>query len=105
MPLSELMADVTTPIWYQLFASDAGAKARVQDAGYRRGSDILKALALGANAVLLGRTTRWALAAFGTPGVERLLDTIQRELIGAAATAGRSTLASIDRSLVKANFT
>jgi 4-hydroxymandelate oxidase len=75
------------------------------DSGYRRGSDILKALALGANAVLLGRPTRWALAAFGTPGVERLLDMIQRELVGAAATAGRSTLASIDKSLVKANFT
>ena len=67
--------------------------------------DILKALALGANAVLLGRPTRWALAAFGTPGVERLLDMIQRELVIAAATAGRSTLASIDKSLVKANLT
>ena len=75
------------------------------DSGYRRGSDILKALALGANAVLLGRPTRWALAAFGTPGVERLLDMIQRELVGAAAAAGRSTMASIDKSLVKANFT
>src|SRR6185295_9304875 len=75
------------------------------DSGYRRGSDILKALALGANAVLLGRPTSWALAAFGTPGVERLLDMVQRELVGAAAAAGRSTLASIDKSLVKATFT
>jgi len=75
------------------------------DSGYRRGADILKALALGANAVLLGRTTRWALAGFGAPGVERLLALMQRELVAAAASAGRPTLASIDRSLVKTNFT
>jgi 4-hydroxymandelate oxidase len=75
------------------------------DSGYRRGVDILKALALGANAVLLGRPTRWALAGFGAPGVERLLALMQRELVAAAAGAGRATLASIDRSLVKTRFT
>ena len=74
------------------------------DSGYRRGSDILKALALGANAVLLGRTTRWALAAFGTPGVQRLLEMMQRELVEAAAAAGRPTRASIDASLVRTRF-
>jgi isopentenyl diphosphate isomerase/L-lactate dehydrogenase-like FMN-dependent dehydrogenase len=46
-----------------------------------------------------------ALAACGTPGVERMLDMSQRELVGAAVTAGRSTVASIDKSLVKATFT
>ena len=75
------------------------------DSGYRRGTDILKALALGADAVLLGRTTRWALAAFGAPGVQRLLEMMQRELVEAAAAAGRPTRASIDSSLVRTRFT
>jgi 4-hydroxymandelate oxidase len=74
------------------------------DSGYRRGSDILKALALGADAVLLGRATRWALGAFGAPGVQRLLEIFQQELVHAAAGAGRSNRASIDRSIVRTRF-
>jgi 4-hydroxymandelate oxidase len=74
------------------------------DSGYRRGSDILKALALGADAVLLGRATRWALGAFGAPGVQRVLEIFQRELVEAAAAAGRPTRASIDASLVRSRF-
>jgi 4-hydroxymandelate oxidase len=74
------------------------------DSGFRRGSDILKALALGANAVLLGRTTRWALAAFGAPGVQRLLEIMQRELVDAAAAAGRTSLATIDKTIVRTRF-
>ena len=57
-----------------------------------------------ATAVLLGRTTRWALGAFGPAGAQRLLEMIQQELIDAAATAGRATLASIDASVVKSRF-
>jgi len=74
------------------------------DSGYRRGTDIVKALALGADAVLLGRTTRWALGAFGAPGVQRLLEMMQRELVEAAAAAGRPTRAAIDAGAVRARF-
>jgi isopentenyl diphosphate isomerase/L-lactate dehydrogenase-like FMN-dependent dehydrogenase len=74
------------------------------DSGYRRGADVLKALALGANAVLLGRATRWGLGAYGTAGAQRVIEIVQRELVAAAAAAGRSTLKSIDRSLVRMNF-
>jgi len=95
----------TLEVLPEIVAAIGGRIPVLTDSGYRRGSDILKALALGANAVLLGRPTRWALAAFGTPGVERLLDMIQRELVGAAAAAGRASMASIDKSLVKTNFT
>jgi 4-hydroxymandelate oxidase len=95
----------TLEVLPEIVAAINGRIPVLTDSGYRHGTDILKALALGANAVLLGRPTRWALAAFGTPGVERLLDMIQRELVGAAATTGRSTMASIDKSLVKATFT
>jgi (S)-2-hydroxy-acid oxidase len=75
------------------------------DSGFRRGSDILKALALGADAVWLGRAARWALGAFGPAGVQRLLtDIIYKELVDAAAATGRTTLASIDASIVKQNW-
>jgi 4-hydroxymandelate oxidase len=74
------------------------------DSGYRRGADILKALALGADAVLLGRTTRWALGAFGAPGAQRLLEIMQQELVAAAAAAGRKTHASIDKTAVRTHF-
>lgn len=74
------------------------------DGGFRRGSDILKALALGAAAVCLGRVPRWGLAAFGAPGVGRVLEILQAELVLAMAHTGRSTLSSIDRSLVRMDF-
>ena len=74
------------------------------DSGYRRGADVLKALALGASAVLLGRTTRWGLGAFGTAGAQRVIEIMQRELVAAAAAAGRPTLKSIDRTLVRTKF-
>jgi 4-hydroxymandelate oxidase len=76
----------------------------ITDSGYRRGADILKALALGANAVLLGRAPRWALGGFGAPGVQRLLEILQRELVDAAAAAGRGSLKSIDSSTVSTHF-
>jgi 4-hydroxymandelate oxidase len=74
------------------------------DSGYRRGTDVLKALALGANAVCFGRATRWGLGAFGAAGAQRVLEILQAELVQAAAANGRSTLASIDKTLVRTNF-
>ena len=74
------------------------------DSGFRRGSDVFKALALGADAVSLGRATRWGLGAYGADGVRRLLEIIQAELVHASAYAGRATLKSIDKTAVKANF-
>ena len=74
------------------------------DSGFRRGSDVFKALALGADAVALGRAARWGLGAYGAQGVQRLLEVIQAELVHAAAYAGRTTLKSIDKTAVKVNF-
>ena len=54
--------------------------------------------------MLLGRATRWALGACGPAGAQRLLEMMQQELVDAAAAAGRATLASIDASVVKAQF-
>ncbi len=74
------------------------------DSGIRSGSDILKALALGARAVCIGRGVRWGLAAYGPAGVQRVLEILQAELVMAMAQTGRSDLASIDRTLVRTNF-
>jgi 4-hydroxymandelate oxidase len=74
------------------------------DSGVRRGADIFKALALGANGVMLGRTARWGLAAFGTAGAQRLIEILQEELVQVAAAAGCTKLSDINKTAVKANF-
>ena len=70
------------------------------DGGVRRGTDVLKALALGARGVFVGRPALWGLAVDGAAGVERMLTLLRDELELAMALAGRPTVASIDRSLV-----
>jgi len=57
-----------------------GAIPVMVDSGFRRGTDIFKALALGADAVCIGRAYLWGLAAFGQPGVEKVLDILSAEL-------------------------
>ena len=71
------------------------------DGGFRRGTDILKALAMGARAVMLGRPVLWALAAYGSPGVQTLLEMLQNELARDMAMCGKPNLKSVDPSLVK----
>jgi 4-hydroxymandelate oxidase len=77
-----------------------GSVELLVDGGIRRGSDILKALALGARAVLIGRPYLWALAVGGQAGVADMLAHLRDELDLDMALAGRPTIASIDRTLV-----
>ena len=76
----------------------------VFDGGIRRGTDILKALALGANAVCIGRAVRWGLAAYGPEGVQKVLEILQAELKLAMMQTGCATLASVDRKMERVNF-
>ncbi|HUK16431.1 MAG TPA: alpha-hydroxy-acid oxidizing protein [Bryobacteraceae bacterium] len=71
------------------------------DGSFRRGSDILKALALGARAVLLGRPVLWALAAYGSAGVQAMLEMLQTELGRDMAMCGKPNLKSLDPGVVK----
>ncbi|GCE05575.1 alpha-hydroxy acid oxidase [Dictyobacter aurantiacus] len=71
------------------------------DSGIRRGSDVLKALALGARAVLIGRPVFWGLAVNGGAGVHHVLELLHAELTMSMALAGRPTLSSLDPSLIK----
>jgi 4-hydroxymandelate oxidase len=70
------------------------------DGGVRRGTDVLKALALGARAVLLGRPIVWGLAVDGAAGVAAVLRVLQRETERDLTLCGRRRLADVDRSLV-----
>ena len=70
----------------------------VMDGGVRRGSDVVKALALGARAVMVGRPYLWALAAEGQPGVENLLDVFKLGIDSALLGLGRGSLAELEPS-------
>lgn len=68
------------------------------DSGIRRGSDVLKALSLGARAVLVGRLPAWGLAAAGTEGVERVLEILQTEMVRTMRLMGCRSVADLDHS-------
>ncbi len=70
------------------------------DGGIRRGSDVFKALALGARAVGIGRPYLWGLAAFGQPGVERVLDLLRAEFSLVMRQCGARSIGEIGRSSV-----
>ncbi|MBV9309591.1 MAG: alpha-hydroxy-acid oxidizing protein, partial [Solirubrobacterales bacterium] len=70
------------------------------DGGIRRGTDVLKALALGAQAVMIGRPVLWGLAVDGSDGARRVIEILQAELDSAQALAGAPNASSIDRSLI-----
>jgi isopentenyl diphosphate isomerase/L-lactate dehydrogenase-like FMN-dependent dehydrogenase len=72
----------------------------LMDSGVRRGTDVLKALGLGARAVLVGRPFLWGLATGGEDGVRQVLDSMREDLALSLALAGRSAISLIDRSLV-----
>jgi len=71
------------------------------DSGFRRGTDIVKALALGARAVCIGRPYLWGLGAFGQAGVERVLDLLQQETRAAMQQVGARSLKQLGPALVK----
>lgn len=81
----------------------AVAKGKAQiivDGGVQRGSDILKAVALGADAVALGRLQAWGLAAAGQEGVVRMLEILEDEMVCAMALAGLPSLGHLTPSFV-----
>ena len=71
------------------------------DSGFRRGSDIVKALALGAQAVCIGRPYLWGLGAFGQPGVERVLGILRNETRISMQQLGAPTLRDLVPAMVK----
>lgn len=78
----------------------AGRIPILVDGGIRRGTDVLKLLALGANAVQIGRPYLYGLAVGGAEGVARVVQLLHRELMMAMALSGRTEIRAVDRSLL-----
>ncbi|MCH2210964.1 MAG: alpha-hydroxy-acid oxidizing protein [Fuerstiella sp.] len=73
----------------------------LMDGGIRRGGDVMKAVALGAKAVMIGRPQAWALAAGGEEGVKRVLDILRDELTNAMIASGCSSVEAVHPSLMR----
>jgi len=89
----EVLEDITT-------ALDGRIEVLI-DGGIRRGTDVVKALAFGARAVLIGRPILWGLAVAGEQGVRRVLEILRHELDVAMALAGCRSIDEIDIDLVR----
>jgi L-lactate dehydrogenase (cytochrome) len=74
----------------------------LMDGGIRRGGDIVKALCLGARAVLVGRAYAWALGAAGGPGVDRAIEILRTDVVRTMRLLGCPSIAELDRSYVDA---
>ena len=71
------------------------------DSGFRRGTDICKALCMGATGVAVGRPYLWALGAFGQPGVERMLELLRIELFGIMQQVGAPSIKQLTPAMVR----
>src|SRR3954452_2304419 len=82
-------------------AAVAGRAEVILDGGFQRGTDVLKAVALGARAVVIGKTAAWGLGAAGEAGVVRTLELLALELRIAMANTGQARLADVGPELVQ----
>ena len=84
----------------EVAARVAGRVPVLVDGGIRRGTDVLKAIAFGASAVLIGRPYLYGLAVGGADGVARVVNILRRELEMAMALTGRTAIAQIDQTVI-----
>jgi isopentenyl diphosphate isomerase/L-lactate dehydrogenase-like FMN-dependent dehydrogenase len=84
----------------EIVAAVRGRIPVIIDGGFRRGTDIFKALALGANAIAIGRPYLWGLGAFGQPGVETVLSILRAELEMVMRQAGTTSIRAITKDYV-----
>lgn len=81
--------------------ASAGRVPVLIDGSFRRGSDITKALILGAHGVLIGRPLMWGLAAYGADGVQAVIELLQSEVARNLGSLGAPNLESLSRSMVR----
>jgi isopentenyl diphosphate isomerase/L-lactate dehydrogenase-like FMN-dependent dehydrogenase len=93
-------APATIAVLPEIVAAIQGRCEVLLDSGIRRGTDVLKALALGANAVLIGRAYIWGLAVAGEEGVTQILSMLRNELELAMALCGCRSVAEVGPEVV-----
>jgi 4-hydroxymandelate oxidase len=93
-------APATVDVLDPIAQAVAGRAEVVLDGGVRRGTDVVKAMALGASAVMLGRPVLWGLAVDGEAGVRQVLELLREELDNALALCGCASVEGISRDLV-----
>jgi len=85
----------------EIIETVAGRLPVLIDSGFRRGTDIVKALAMGARAVCVGRPYLWGLGAFGQPGVERVLEILRAETRAAMQQVGAPSIRDLTAAMVR----
>jgi isopentenyl diphosphate isomerase/L-lactate dehydrogenase-like FMN-dependent dehydrogenase len=85
----------------EIVAAVNGRMTVIIDSGFRRGTDVVKALALGAQAAGIGRPYLWGLGAFGQAGVEGVLAILRTELRGAMQQVGAPTIKDLVPAMVR----
>jgi 4-hydroxymandelate oxidase len=93
-------APATIDVLDAIATAVAGRAEILVDGGFRRGTDVVKALALGARAVMVGRPILWGLAAAGEAGVTQVLELLRAELDTALALCGCPTIGAVTRDLL-----
>ena len=91
----------TIDVLPEIVGAVGGRMPVLVDSGFRRGSDIVKALAMGAQGVCIGRPYLWGLGAFGQPGVERVLGILRAETHNAMQQLGAPTLKDLTPAMVR----
>ena len=98
---SEDSGRATIDILPEVVEAVKGKITVIVDSGFRRGTDIAKAMAMGANAVAVGRPYLWGLGAFGQPGVEKVLEILRTEFQVAMAQCGVRTVKEFTPAFVR----
>lgn len=93
-------APATIDVLGEVVEAAAGRAEVFLDSGVRRGADVVKALALGAQAVLVGRPYMFGLAAAGEAGVDKVVELLHNEVVRAMSLLGATSVAEIDGSLI-----
>ncbi len=94
-------AQATIDVLPEVVEAVAGRAAIVIDGGFSRGTDIIKALALGADLVALGRTILWGLAVDGAAGVHRTLELLRDEMTTTLALCGQTSVRGLTPALIR----
>ena len=91
----------TIEVLAEIIEAVGGRMPVLVDSGFRRGTDIVKALAMGAQAVCVGRPYLWGLGAFGQPGVERILEILRTETRAAMQQVGAPSIKHLTKAMVQ----